>query len=127
MKFDEFVQESMTKTLLSGDLRTGQSMVQAALNKSFEWIDVGDYNRSNGHFKLAKSLWKRHQKDFDQRSKAKELPPFDELVAAAKNKYLESRNLDPKNFDTIYSKARSQKIGELYLGEFDHHHHHHDE
>ena len=61
--FEDFVQSSMKKTLTGGGLGAGGSLVQSALYKSFEWLEIGQDNQSNGYFNLAKLIWQRHQKN----------------------------------------------------------------
>ena len=94
ISFEQFVTRSMTSSLGDGKLSSGRALVNAALFKSFESIEIGDTDRSNGYFKLARLLWQRHQNQFQNKSKAKLLPPFMDLVAAAKGEFIDSRGID---------------------------------
>ena len=123
IKFEDFVQSSMEKTLTKGGLAKGQSLVQSALFKSFEWLEIREDDRSNGYFNLAKLLWRRHQQKYQKRSQAKLLPPFEDLVASAKDHYLSSQKIEKKAFDEMINQARTKPIDDVYIGNTSESHH----
>ena len=121
--FEDFVQSSMKKTLAKGGSVEGGSLVQSALYKSFEWLEIGEDNQSNGNFNLAKLIWQRHQKKYQNQSQAKLLPPFENLVASAKNRYLSSKKLEKKKFDEMINQVREKSIDNVYIGNTSESHH----
>ena len=127
MNFEQFVIRNMQSSLAVVRLESGRALVEAALFKSFEWIEIGEYDRSNGYLNLAKLLWQRHQREFQDRSQAKLLPPFDELVAAVKGRFMSSRDLDSDTLDQSLKRARRKLTDEVYIGRMGeiHKKHHH--
>ena len=121
--FELFVQENMVKTLANGNLSSGRSLVEAALFKSFEWMNIGEYEQSNGYLNLAKLIWKRHQKQFSERSPAKLLPPFPEILEAVKAQFIDTQGVDSEEFDQSLKTSRDQVAEKLYIGSFDDHKH----
>ena len=117
LSFEQFVTRSMEKSLGDGQLSSGQALVEAALFKSFEWIDIGDYDRSNGYFNLAKLLWTRHQTQFQNRSQAKLLPPFEELVSASKGRFTSKQGVDRDLGKQTLDIARQKSIDDVYIGD----------
>ena len=117
IEYEDFVMTNMEKTLSSSNLNTGRSLVDIALHQCFDWLDVGEIDRSNGYFHLAKQLWRRHQRKYQTRSEAKLLPPFEQLVATAKAKFAASRKIDDQTFQKAMNDARQKPVDDLYLGE----------
>ena len=115
--FEDFVQSSMEKTLAKGGVSTGRSLVQSALFKSFEWLELGEDNQFKGYFNLAKLIWTRHQNKYRERSPAKLLPPFNELVLASKQEFLSSKGMSTTEFDQSLQSVRSQSLDEVYIGD----------
>ena len=113
--FEQFVTRSMTSSLGDGKLGSGRALVNAALYKSFESIEIGDFDRSNGYFKLARLLWQRHQNRFRNKSQAKLLPPFKELAAAAKGEFIDSRGIDSELLKQPDESAQPKSTDAMHM------------
>ena len=117
LTFEDFVVTNMEKSLSDSKRNTGRSLVDAALYKSFESINNGELDRSNGFYNLAKQLWLRHQKKYEARSPAKLLPPFAQLVAAAKRELIASANITDDAFEVALEKAQQRSTDPVYIGD----------
>ena len=85
--------------------------------KSFEWLELGEDNRSNGYYNLAKLIWRRHQEKYKERSQAKLLPPFEDLLASAKGSFLDQQNIEKDEFGKMIKKTREKQVGDVYIGD----------
>ena len=124
LSYQEFVIQSLKGALLDQKLGKDSSMVEAAVFQSYRWADLGEYDRSNGYYNLAKLMWQRHQNKY-QNEPAKLLQPFDHIVKSAKEKFLGSTGVNEKVIDNKLKKAETQQPKDIYIGTFEDHGHEH--
>ena len=125
VSYETFIMRSLKK-VLSWARSSGErgALVEAAIYKSFEWLDLGEYDRANGYQNLAKLVWQNHQNQH-QNDAAKLLPPFQQIVQAARDRFINSHKIEEKTLNARLKRAEMKKPEEIYIGSFEDDHHHH--
>ena len=123
LSYEEFVIRSLKKALVHRRSDDDGAFVEAAIFQSFKWLDLGEYDRSNGYYNLAKLMWQRHQNQY-QNEPAKLLQPFAKIVDSAKDKLSITREINEKVLNAKRKSAEAKKPQEIYIGAFDQEEHH---
>jgi len=120
--FEQFVVQQMSQLLgstTSGDVR---SIVNAALTQAYVWLATGDPRRASGYVRTAYLMWQQHQKRTEGKP-GLQLPPFEELKAAAFTQVAQSdmgKALNTQSQELGGGASAVDKIEieeeELYLG-----------
>jgi hypothetical protein len=118
--YEAFVAMALEKTLKADQSKGRQAVVEAALYESLRWIDIGEYDRANGSYNLARLLWQRHQSKFIEMP-ARQLPPFEQLLRSVGDMYAREHQMDSSNLANRLADARQQRAKAVYLGPTDAH------
>ncbi len=123
--YEAFIVKSIETSLYSGTTEKIKYYIESVLYQSFQWLDHGDYDRSNGNLNLAKLLWKRYQLKFEE-NPAKKLGPFSEIVEIVKTKYISEKNIQSDKFSIKIDQSKTRKPKKVKIGSYhedDHHDH----
>lgn len=115
--FETFVTQSLRRTLRASMDQTQRGVVLAALHQACYWVYLGEYDRANGYSNLARMMWARNQRRF-MGQPARLLPPFAELVAAARRQFCEERALEEERFAQRVEEAKAKTPDSVYLGDY---------
>jgi hypothetical protein len=112
MTFEQFVLGSVRDTMKSIGVLEARGLVESTLYSSLMWADYGEFDRSNGTLARARLMWKEHQK-LHAANEGRMLPPFDELTAAARARYVKENKVDAAKLNKKTAEARKKTIAEL--------------
>ncbi len=123
--YESFIVKSIEGTLYSDGTGNINHHIESVLYQSFQWLDYGDYDRSNGHLNLAKLLWRRYQLKFEN-NPAKKLAPFSQIIEAVKTRYISEKNIKKDRLTRKLDQSKASKPKKVGIGSYkqgDHHDH----
>ena len=119
VSYEIFIMQRLRKTLANRHSdEVSSSLVEAAIYQSFEWLDLGEYDRSNGYYNFAKLMWQSHQNKH-QNNSAKLFPPFDQILQSARERFLNSSGIEENVLNTKIKRAETKPPEEIYIGSFE--------
>lgn len=89
LDFQTWMARNIYRSLHTQTFSTKQSLIESSLFQAYNWLATGDTQRALGYAKYAKLVWTKHQNRYRGKP-SRQLPPFDDIRAAAIRKVLSS-------------------------------------
>ncbi|NQZ58900.1 MAG: hypothetical protein HRT88_15725 [Lentisphaeraceae bacterium] len=88
LAFKQYIVRAMSNSLRHGSYKNQRSFIESILNKALQSTEAGQWDVYKSYYKLAALVHRSHQR---RSTPGKQLPPFKDLFAAAKQSYFEAK------------------------------------